>query len=152
MGKKESDHKYYLKNKEKWKKYRANWINSGKCSEYFKRPEVKLKHKIWRENNPEYFREYNLIGGGMARKRVLRAVRKGILPNLKEVEIKCIHCEKRAEVYDHRDYNNPLEVNPVCRSCNRKLEPAKRRIYEITRAREQSDLSGRLLSSSCGVA
>jgi hypothetical protein len=30
----------------------------------------------------------------------------------------CQDCGKQAEVYDHRDYNRPLDVAPVCRSCN----------------------------------
>ncbi len=30
----------------------------------------------------------------------------------------CTDCGGAATVYDHRDYNKPLEVAPVCRSCN----------------------------------
>ena len=32
----------------------------------------------------------------------------------------CVDCSKPAFVYDHRDYNKPLDVVPVCSSCNRK--------------------------------
>jgi len=32
----------------------------------------------------------------------------------------CVDCERRADEYDHRDYSKPLEVEPVCRSCNLK--------------------------------
>lgn len=30
---------------------------------------------------------------------------------------------RRARDYDHRDYNKPLEVEPVCHSCNMKRGP-----------------------------
>lgn len=36
----------------------------------------------------------------------------------------CVDCGKRAHDYDHRDYSKPLEVEPVCRSCNLKRGPA----------------------------
>jgi hypothetical protein len=51
--------------------------------------------------------------------RVRRAVIKGVLPDLKKQEVMCIDCKvRRATVYDHRDYTKPLEVDPVCASCN----------------------------------
>ena len=31
---------------------------------------------------------------------------------------KCVDCGANATDYDHRDYNKPLDVEPVCRSCN----------------------------------
>lgn len=31
---------------------------------------------------------------------------------------KCVDCDDPAMVYDHRDYNKPLDVVPVCVSCN----------------------------------
>ena len=34
-------------------------------------------------------------------------------------EFECVDCGKPAAEYDHRDYNKPLEIEPVCRSCNR---------------------------------
>ena len=33
-------------------------------------------------------------------------------------EHKCVDCGRDAECYDHRDYANPLYVQPVCFSCN----------------------------------
>lgn len=30
----------------------------------------------------------------------------------------CTDCPRPAECYDHRDYGQPLRVDPVCRSCN----------------------------------
>jgi len=36
----------------------------------------------------------------------------------------CADCGKVAQHYDHRDYNRPLDVEPVCHSCNLKRGPA----------------------------
>lgn len=36
----------------------------------------------------------------------------------------CADCAKPAALYDHRDYTRPLEVEPVCRSCNVMRGPA----------------------------
>lgn len=55
---------------------------------------------------------------------VAKAVRKGLLPKL-DGTIKCVDCGKPAHNYEHRDYAKPLDVSPVCRSCNHKRGPAK---------------------------
>jgi hypothetical protein len=47
------------------------------------------------------------------------AVRRGYLPKL-DGSVPCIDCGRAAQHYDHRDYNYPLLVQPVCRSCNSK--------------------------------
>ena len=39
-------------------------------------------------------------------------------------KFKCRDCGGRAYCYDHRDYNKPLIVQPVCRSCNHKRSTA----------------------------
>jgi len=36
----------------------------------------------------------------------------------------CVDCGAQAFDYDHRDYRKPLEIEPVCRSCNIKRGPA----------------------------
>jgi hypothetical protein len=46
------------------------------------------------------------------------AIRRGILPSLKAGEYACADCGAIALEYDHRDYGRPLDVQPVCRSCN----------------------------------
>lgn len=51
---------------------------------------------------------------------VAYAVKRGALPSLATGEYKCSDCDKPAEQYDHRDYARPLDVEPVCRSCNLK--------------------------------
>jgi len=62
--------------------------------------------------------DHNKNGGNKARQEVKKAVKQGILMSVKE--LKCLDCGCQAEIYDHKDYNKPLEVEPVCRSCNRK--------------------------------
>ena len=39
--------------------------------------------------------------------------------------LKCVDCGKPATEYDHRDYSKPLNVDPVCHSCNLKRGPGK---------------------------
>lgn len=53
---------------------------------------------------------------------VRRAVRNGLLRPAHELA--CVDCSKSAREYDHRDYAKPLDVVPVCRSCNLKRGPA----------------------------
>ncbi len=58
--------------------------------------------------------------------RATQAVRRAVLcrelPCIDESTI-CVDCGKQALVYDHRDYNKPLDVEPVCQSCNIKRGP-----------------------------
>lgn len=49
---------------------------------------------------------------------VTAAKRMGLLPHL-DGSIACVDCGAPACDYDHRDYNKPLEVEPVCRRCNK---------------------------------
>jgi hypothetical protein len=53
---------------------------------------------------------------------VAKAIKEGKLRPVKEFI--CVDCGKQATDYDHRDYNKPLDVVPVCRSCNVKRGPA----------------------------
>ncbi len=51
--------------------------------------------------------------------KVELAIRKRQLTNLKKKRIPCTDCKKRRAIgYDHRDYSLPLNVEPVCGSCN----------------------------------
>ena len=50
------------------------------------------------------------------------AIRDGYLP--KPSTLICLDCGASAQVYDHRDYNRPLDVEPVCHACNIKRGPA----------------------------
>lgn len=57
--------------------------------------------------------------GTIAHLLVAVAVRDGRLP--RPSTLQCVDCQwQTAEVYDHRDYDKPLEVDPVCRPCNTK--------------------------------
>lgn len=41
--------------------------------------------------------------------------------------LSCKDCGSQAEVYDHRDYHKPLEIEPVCKACNFKRGPGLNR-------------------------
>lgn len=60
---------------------------------------------------------------GPAHRKVLKAVRDGLLPKL-DGSVACVDCGQKARRYDHREYARPLEVDPVCCSCNGKRGPA----------------------------
>lgn len=66
-------------------------------------------------------------GANKASSKVNRAVKRGMLPRVSTQQ--CVDCGKPAMVYDHRDYNKPLDVDPVCQSCNKLRGPA---IYATT--------------------
>lgn len=74
-----------------------------------------------KENDQKH---YNAIKGSqmyVAIKRVYIAVRaRRLVPPF---WCACVDCGAVAEVYDHRDYSKPLDVQPVCRSCNLKRGP-----------------------------
>jgi transcriptional regulator with XRE-family HTH domain len=53
---------------------------------------------------------------------VKQAIRDGYLP--KPSTLTCQDCGASAQVYDHRDYNRPLDVDPVCHACNINRGPA----------------------------
>ena len=113
------------KKRETQKRWRD--ANPDKCKEY---------QRKWREKNAEHIREYErarpkthrkreehyekkrISGAESAKSSVSYAIKTGRLPSLKENFILCVDCKKRATCYDHRDYNKPLDVQPVCVSCN----------------------------------
>lgn len=53
---------------------------------------------------------------------VANAIRTGLLPHPSACG--CVDCGNGAAQYDHRDYSKPLDVQPVCRSCNVRRGPA----------------------------
>jgi predicted RNA-binding Zn-ribbon protein involved in translation (DUF1610 family) len=61
--------------------------------------------------------------GSNAHRLVAAAIRYGFISPISEC--RCVDCGDKATDYDHRDYNKPLEVDPVCRPCNFKRGPAK---------------------------
>lgn len=62
-------------------------------------------------------------GGTAAHSAVQAAIARGDLPPAKTLV--CVDCGDTARDYDHRDYGKPLQVEPVCRSCNRRRGPAR---------------------------
>jgi hypothetical protein len=58
-----------------------------------------------------------------AGKHVVRAIKSGLIPKAKTLV--CVDCGNPARDYDHRHYGEPLNVVPVCRSCNLKRGPAE---------------------------
>lgn len=61
-------------------------------------------------------------GAGEAHTAVARAIRHGEIPA--PATLACTDCGGQAQQYDHRDYNFPLVVEPVCRPCNLRRGPA----------------------------
>lgn len=61
-------------------------------------------------------RIFKLTNAYYAKMEVYKAVRTNKIPSPKTLI--CVDCGNDASEYDHRDYNKPLEVSPVCRSCN----------------------------------
>jgi len=70
----------------------------------------------------EYNERIKHSPGYEAKKQVFMALKAGRLK--RPDDMNCVDCGARAEVYDHRDYNKPLDVEPVCRSCNTFRGPA----------------------------
>ena len=52
----------------------------------------------------------------VAHQYIRRAVAKGSIAKISG--LLCVDCGNPAQNYDHRDYREPLVVEPVCRSCN----------------------------------
>ena len=81
--------------------------NAFRCSECAKQA-VRDKALKWRKEHPKLNNIYQ---------RVHVAIKKGILPP--PSTLNCVDCGYPAHSYDHRDYSKPLDVEPVCRSCNK---------------------------------
>lgn len=64
-----------------------------------------------------------LSGRLMAAAMLLRAIQRKQLA--RPDQFTCSDCDKQAFCYDHRDYGRPLDVDPVCRSCNTRRGSAK---------------------------
>jgi hypothetical protein len=75
------------------------------------------RHNNWGFDwNIESLRRRFWNGQSQAHAAVNLAVQTGRLRPPKD--FLCDDCGKTATDYDHRDYGKPLEVDPVCRSCN----------------------------------
>lgn len=67
-------------------------------------------------------------GASRAHVAVHYAIKKGKLAPI-TTHTKCVDCGHPAKHYDHRDYGQPLIVEPVCQKCNVKRGPAKPFLY-----------------------
>lgn len=70
----------------------------------------------------EIHRPSDPTGKLRAGSEVAMAIREGRLTHPRT--LKCSDCCGTASEYDHRDYNFPLRVDPVCRGCNARRGPA----------------------------
>ena len=68
---------------------------------------------------PEY---YGWVGKEEAMAAVSAAIKAGQLPHPRG--LRCADCSGPAVEYEHRDYNKPLQVDPICRGCNLRRGPA----------------------------
>ncbi|MFI4963627.1 MAG: hypothetical protein ACHP6H_07215 [Legionellales bacterium] len=58
-----------------------------------------------------------MLRRGGVHREVHKAIKRGELKLAKEQD--CVDCGAIATCYDHRDYNKPLDVSPVCDRCDR---------------------------------
>jgi hypothetical protein len=84
-----------------------------------------LCEQNWRDRQSQHCRYcitanliYRKYGTGQveAIKAVKREVKEGRMQP--PTAFACVDCGEPAVAYEHRDYNRPLDVEPVCRSCN----------------------------------
>jgi len=79
---------------------------------------------VWSRQKYEAWHQLRLIAS-LAHARVREAILRGELARLPNGTL-CVDCRVvPALQYDHRDYSKPLEVEPVCRRCNRRRGPAR---------------------------
>lgn len=69
-----------------------------------------------------------------AGRSVAAAIRRGELS--KATDHNCTDCGGPAREYEHRDYLEPLKVEPVCRSCNHKRGVALDRVLRVAPPRK----------------
>jgi hypothetical protein len=90
-------------------------INCGECGVLLK--DAHWKRKFCKECGIKRDRDGARSGGKSGAYAVMNcAIRHGFLKPAKEHS--CVDCGAQAEHYDHRDYNRPLDVEPVCACCN----------------------------------
>ena len=87
----------------------------------------KCKSTKWAETVPQ----------SGAHSLVAQAIRRGDLPAL-DGSTFCMDCGEPATCYDHRDYNYPLLVDPVCHKCNRQRGEGLNRIGPRRRYQEMA--------------
>jgi len=84
--------------------------------------EMRFRHSSAKFCFPCADKRSKFNGGSRASYLVNKAIKEGLIKPVKE--FLCIDCGAQATCYDHRDYNKPLEVDPVCSKCNKRRGPA----------------------------
>lgn len=117
----------YPFDQKKWGEYLAPWKknhralpNPYESNEYAaftfwweERERGKKRVDYW--NLPEHMDE---VWRRDAHIFVRKAVKRGVLPDLRNGDIACVDCGAVATVWEHRSYSRPLDVEPTCRGCN----------------------------------
>lgn len=98
-----------------WSCFECRRIRAAKMRESALRGAAKRKTNFRDYSRPEHWNRYWC---GKAHSMVRSAIKQGILPAL-DGSIACVDCGVPANEYDHRDYGRPLDVQPVCRCCNK---------------------------------
>lgn len=97
-------------------------LTCGACGVEFSQKTVGSKLRYCVSCRDEYYR---------VRRRAVALVANAVafhkIPPARDLN--CVDCapsrERKAQVYDHRDYSRPLEVEPVCQFHNCRRGPAK---------------------------
>ncbi len=76
----------------------------------------------WLSRSCPACRETHYARRSRAGAKVAQAIRRGELAPAAGAT--CVDCGAPARDYDHRDYDRPLDVVPVCRGCNKRRGPA----------------------------
>lgn len=100
------------------KKYNEKYRKNNKLKT------IAYRKKYYKKNGLKEFLSQKISGSAKARRIIYKAIKLGHLPSLSKYIIKCTDCPQRANRYDHRNYNFPLYVSPVCIACNKKRGPA----------------------------
>ena len=79
--------------------------------------------------------------------KIQQATKAGLLPSARSLS--CKDCGKKAYGYDHRDYNKPLDVEPVCQSCNMLRGKAKPEVSDRSYRNTSYSLNGRVRKCKC---
>lgn len=90
-----------------------------KCKAHYQKVSRGTLHGV--KVSQDYHRRTKDTPMAWAKSMVYTEVRAGRLPRVSTC--RCVDCGSRAQVYDHRDYFKPLEVQPTCRVCNKRRGP-----------------------------
>ena len=122
------------KNRVRWDWKRKTWravfsayswlLRCQRCgAEHWGGARARLCHECGRLRYEALVRERRLAAAAVARAR-----RHGEL--VPPSDFACMDCGTQAQVYDHRDYSRPLDVQPVCLKCNSRRGPGRRLAFD----------------------